>query len=127
MVLLAAAVRRQAPPRVVLQGLEGWQELVRALAAHAPAQLGGIVNQAVVVLLGPLGGGGPAAASAARAVEELVAICARNHPAQLRAMPPLPHWVPELQRANQASPPSCTWPPSPPPGRPPACLLRRLC
>jgi hypothetical protein len=46
MVLLAAGLRPANPREVKLQCLEGWLGLVRALAAEAPVQLGGVVNQA---------------------------------------------------------------------------------
>lgn len=45
MVLLTSALRPLNPREVKLQGLEGWSMLVQALAAHAPLQLGGVVNQ----------------------------------------------------------------------------------
>lgn len=46
MVLLTAGLRPANPREVKLQCLEGWHGLVRALAAEAPVQLGGVVNQA---------------------------------------------------------------------------------
>jgi len=46
MVLLTAGLRPANPREIKLQCLEGWLSLVRALAADAPVQLGGIVNQA---------------------------------------------------------------------------------
>ncbi len=45
MVLLTAGLRPANPREIKLQCLEGWLGLVRALAADAPVQLGGIVNQ----------------------------------------------------------------------------------
>lgn len=45
MVLLTAGLRPANPREIKLQCLEGWHGLVRALAAEAPVQLGGIVNQ----------------------------------------------------------------------------------
>lgn len=45
MVLLTAGLRPANPREIKLQCLEGWLGLVRALAAEAPVQLGGIVNQ----------------------------------------------------------------------------------
>lgn len=44
---------------------------------------------------------GPVCAAAARVIEELVLLCKRHQREKLRGIPPLPHWVQELQRANQ--------------------------
>ena len=45
MVLLTAGLRPANPREIKLQCLEGWHGLVKALAADAPVELGGVVNQ----------------------------------------------------------------------------------
>jgi serine/threonine-protein kinase ATR len=102
MVLLGAAVRPRAPPPLRALALEGWLGLVRALAARAPVQLGGVAAQVVVALMDCLAEGGAPCAGAAAVVEELVAVCAREYPAKLRALPPLPQGPAELAAARAA-------------------------
>ncbi|KAI3426356.1 hypothetical protein D9Q98_008728 [Chlorella vulgaris] len=101
MVLLAAGLRPANPREIKLQCLEGWLGLVKSLAAEAPVQLGGVVSQVVVALMDALQEGGAVTAAAMRVVEELVVVCRRNHRDKLRVIPPLPNWLPELERLNE--------------------------
>jgi hypothetical protein len=41
------------------------------------------------------------AVAACRVLEELVLCCRRDHRNALAAVPPLPNWLPELQRLNE--------------------------
>lgn len=100
MVLLGAAVRPGNHKEIKLQGLVGWQLLVKALSNEAPVQLGGIVNQVVVALLDGLQEGALVGAAAARVVEELIAACRVHYPEKIRSMPPLPQRMLELRHVN---------------------------
>lgn len=100
MVLLGAAVRPGNHREIKLQGLVGWQLLVKSLSNEAPVQLGGIVNQVVVTLLEGLQEGGHVGAAAARVVEELITACRSHFPAKIRSMPPLPQRLLELRHIN---------------------------
>lgn len=57
--------------------------------------------QVVVALLESLQEGGPVSAAAIRVLEELVLICRRTHRDKLRTIPPLPNWLPELEKLNE--------------------------
>jgi hypothetical protein len=100
MVLLGAAVRSDNHREIKLQGLVGWQLLVKALSTEAPVQFGGIVNQVVVTLLECLQEGGQVGAAAARVIEELITACRAHFPDKIRAMPPLPQRLLELRHIN---------------------------
>lgn len=100
MVLFGAAVRHANHKDVRLQGLSGWLQLVKALEAEAPLQLGGVVSQVVVTLMDSLQESGAVGASAARVVEELISACRKHYPHKLRSMPPLPQWPGELRHVN---------------------------
>lgn len=100
MVLLGAAVRPGNHREIKLQGLVGWQLLVKFLSTEAPVQLGGIVNQVVVTLLEGLQEGGHVGAAAARVIEELITACRSHFPAKIRSMPPLPQRLLELRHIN---------------------------
>ncbi|PSC70468.1 serine threonine-kinase ATR isoform X1 [Micractinium conductrix] len=101
MVLLTAGLRPANPREIKLQCLEGWHGLVKALAADAPVELGGVVNQIVVALLEPLQEGGPVSSAAIKVLDDLVAILKRTHRDKLRSMPPLPSGMPELDKLNE--------------------------
>lgn len=59
-------------------------------------------KQVVVALLECLQeSGGPVCAAAARVIEDVIGFCKLHQRSKLRAIPPLPHWVQELERANQ--------------------------
>jgi serine/threonine-protein kinase ATR len=100
MVLLGAAVRPGNHREIKLQGLVGWQLLVKALSTEAPVQLGGVVNQVVVTLLEGLQEGGQVGAAAARVIEELITACRSHFPQKIRSMPPLPQRLLELRHIN---------------------------
>lgn len=100
MVLLGAAVRPGNHREIKLQGLVGWQLLVKSLSTEAPVQLGGIVNQVVVTLLEGLQEGGHVGAAAARVIEELITSCRSHFPDKIRSMPPLPQRLLELRHIN---------------------------
>jgi hypothetical protein len=55
----------------------------------------------VVALMEPLQEGGAASGAAIKVLEELVLILRRTHRDKLRSMPPLPNWLPELERLNE--------------------------
>ncbi len=57
--------------------------------------------QVVVALLESLQEGGPVSAAAIRVLEELVLIFRRTHRDKLRTIPPLPNWLPELEKLNE--------------------------
>jgi serine/threonine-protein kinase ATR len=92
MVLLAGSLRATNPPKVKIQGLQGWQVLTKALSQHAPVQLGGVMHRIAVVLIAPLQDTAhPGVVSlAAATIEELVMICKRQHREKLRSLPPIP-------------------------------------
>lgn len=99
MVLLGSAAQRRYHKDVRLQALNGWLILVKALTAHSPLQLGGVVNQIVVSLLDAFEDSGAIPTAAARVVEEIVAVCKEYYPNKLRLLPPLPP-APELRHVN---------------------------
>lgn len=55
----------------------------------------------VVALLESLQEGGAVGGAATRVLEELVLICRRTHREKLRYIPPLPNWLPELEKLNE--------------------------
>jgi hypothetical protein len=57
--------------------------------------------QVVVALMEPLQEGGAVCGAAVKALDELVTICRRTHRDKLRFIPPLPNWLPELQKLNE--------------------------
>ncbi|KAK9842495.1 hypothetical protein WJX81_002719 [Elliptochloris bilobata] len=100
MVLLSSAVRARGAEDLRLAALEGWRMLVAAMAAQAPAQLGQVVFQVVVVLQEALQEDGAITAAAARAVEELVVVNRALLRPVLKRLPPLPPGVDALAKAN---------------------------